>query len=123
MAISRAPMLPPQLEGFPWTDYLHMWDYGNPFQGVRLRLFFPYTEGQAVQSYWLESSTAHLLIWEWLEARFVICDMPTLELEGMPTWDASKPQEYSRLAAYGTYVIRRKRNIGKFLTEERCTLG
>lgn len=100
--------LPPALTNdFPdeWSDMMVQWDIDGPWKAVRIKLWFPFSPSQSAQSYWLASSSAHLLIWEWFEARFALPKVPQLEYEGHGAWDASLPpsESYHNLAIFGTY--------------------
>jgi hypothetical protein len=116
MPMSSEPFMPEGLEDFPWKHLLHMWAYDSWALGtgaLKLKLWLtPSTYvGMTLQEYHVEAMMTHHQIWDWLAERYVIADIPELEMEGNAWWNdrAEPPQQvYERLACWGTYYLARK---------------
>jgi hypothetical protein len=104
---SKTHVMPEGLEDFPWVDLLHMWGYPPFGRGLELRLWLtPSDPNLNPRDYWAEASATHLKIWEWLESRCAISELPELKMEGR-AWVDRDGQRYERMAIRGTYYVGR----------------
>lgn len=119
MPLHAEAYMPEGLHDFPWKNLCHMWDVDFPRgnEHLRVKLWYPMGEGSTTpQQYHMQALVQHIEVWEWLEKRFELVDVPEFDCRGRawlapvvhPTHDFDTgvwAQRYDQLAVWGTFHL------------------
>lgn len=94
--------LPSVLEGFPWPEYVHTWDYvrGHFEDSYIVRFWYPETPASNDVEFFDKAWTRHIEVWRWFNERFSLVAVPEFETSGRYYG------KVNRLAAFGRFTLR-----------------